>query len=742
MSGRLSYPPLFVAFYLQLLCAAAGALYTTSEPSSATLATLFWGGLFAAGLLACRRATPAQEEERQQFANVAAGIALVLLLFLGSLRGVETGLLFFLFTLQAGRNLALFSRRDFHFGVLVSLVLILYAAGKSTATWHIIFPILYALAGVFSLMAEHIDSRLAHARGGDVQLLRGGLGMPARGVWLTVLILASSLLIYLVVPHPASPRLQAFPASSPWSYDQQRWEGDGVRSLAAGGDGSATGREIAAGGYPGLRQEFDLADQGLRGGGAGDALVLHVQAATPLYLRGRVFDRFDGRRWSVSEVRLDKRNNPAGLFVLEPRPAAGDSIQVITLHADHPPVLLAAYRPVQVAFPGPHLASGAALTLHAPDWLRRGTVYSVSSRVEFVAEHLTGGVNDDDPGETEDDRYLAVPEETSPRLRSLSRDLTRDLPDDFSRAAALEGWLRDNHTYTRATMGTDWTTNPVETFLFDLKSGHCELFAASLVVMLRTLDIPARMATGYVMQRYNPVTGYYEVRTSDGHAWVEAWLPPHGWVTFEPTPSFESVCTPSRPTDEVSVIYYLDNAVQELVQRHPQAWWSRLLQQLREALLALGQGVMHIAAWLGALATALWDWLRGGGWLISMVVAALAGGIWHAGRAILPWWRLQQLRWARHGDSTVFMRRCFQEMERHFTRYGAPRSPHLTPGEYSRQLSERFAVAAAPVSIITRQLESALYGPNPVTHQEVAASLQAFETIYRCHLLPNKGQRS
>lgn len=57
--------------------------------------------------------------------------------------------------------------------------------------------------------------------------------------------------------------------------------------------------------------------------------------------------------------------------------------------------------------------------------------------------------------------------------------------------------------------------------------------------MLRSLGIPARLVTGYAANDYNPLTGYFEVRRLDAHAWAEAYFPEYGWVTFQPTPSFE-----------------------------------------------------------------------------------------------------------------------------------------------------------------------------------------------------------
>ena len=72
-------------------------------------------------------------------------------------------------------------------------------------------------------------------------------------------------------------------------------------------------------------------------------------------------------------------------------------------------------------------------------------------------------------------------------------------------------------------------------FLFGNRRGYCEQISTSLTVMLRTLGVPAREATGYVPGPYNPLTDLYEVQAKDAHAWVQVWFPGYGWQSFDPT---------------------------------------------------------------------------------------------------------------------------------------------------------------------------------------------------------------
>ena len=78
--------------------------------------------------------------------------------------------------------------------------------------------------------------------------------------------------------------------------------------------------------------------------------------------------------------------------------------------------------------------------------------------------------------------------------------------------------------------------NPILSFLNDVKSGHCALFASSMTLMLRELGIPARYCTGFVAPKTEG-DNYAILRSKNLHAWCEAYFDEIGWVTFDPTSS-------------------------------------------------------------------------------------------------------------------------------------------------------------------------------------------------------------
>jgi transglutaminase-like putative cysteine protease len=131
--------------------------------------------------------------------------------------------------------------------------------------------------------------------------------------------------------------------------------------------------------------------------------------------------------------------------------------------------------------------------------------------------------------------YLQLPR-VDPRVRELARSITASAVSNYARAKAVETYLKTNFGYTLE-LPVVKEQDPLAAFLFERKRGHCEYFATSMTIMLRTEGIPARLVNGFRGGEYNDLTGNYIVRDRDAHSWVEAYFPEFGWVTFDPTPA-------------------------------------------------------------------------------------------------------------------------------------------------------------------------------------------------------------
>lgn len=133
-----------------------------------------------------------------------------------------------------------------------------------------------------------------------------------------------------------------------------------------------------------------------------------------------------------------------------------------------------------------------------------------------------------------DRRYLQLPEGVE-KIFGLAGNIVSGAATDTRKAFLIKEYLKKNYTYSLLTSKPPEGINPIEDFLFNTKRGYCEHYATSMVIMLRSLDIQARIVTGFYGGERNEYGEYIIVRQSDAHSWVEARL--NGkWTRFDPTP--------------------------------------------------------------------------------------------------------------------------------------------------------------------------------------------------------------
>ncbi|MFV0458808.1 MAG: transglutaminaseTgpA domain-containing protein [Actinomycetales bacterium] len=136
------------------------------------------------------------------------------------------------------------------------------------------------------------------------------------------------------------------------------------------------------------------------------------------------------------------------------------------------------------------------------------------------------------------EEWLQLPSGVSERTAELARTVTADAFDDAEAARAIEEYLLSgDFRYDLDAPVAPAGQDAVDFFLFDSKAGFCEHYASASVVMLRSLGIPARIATGYAGG--TETDGMRTFTGRDAHAWVEVYVPERGWVTSDPTPAAE-----------------------------------------------------------------------------------------------------------------------------------------------------------------------------------------------------------
>jgi transglutaminase-like putative cysteine protease len=253
-----------------------------------------------------------------------------------------------------------------------------------------------------------------------------------------------------------------------------------------------------------------------------------VPLSDQLYWRGPVLGTFTGRTWVPG-------GEGSGAAPLEIQAAAEPTFDyTITQEPHQRDWLFALDLPVDLRG-----VSDLAPRLRADGQLVAGRL--ITERVRYTLRSATGyriGLNET-PLSLQ--TWLQLPPGYNPRTLELAAELRRTVPGAMESRAAdgalaqavLQRFRKQNYTYTMEPPALG--RHSVDEFLFDTRAGYCEHYASAYVVLMRALDIPARVVTGYQGGEFNPIDGFLSVRQSDAHAWAEVWLAGRGWVRVDPT---------------------------------------------------------------------------------------------------------------------------------------------------------------------------------------------------------------
>jgi hypothetical protein len=285
-----------------------------------------------------------------------------------------------------------------------------------------------------------------------------------------------------------------------------------------------------------------------------NAVVMHVQVVegrlpADIKWRGVSLANFDGRRWwngpEVFAVR-SLRNASLELAGLA-APSEGPRLRrmpTLTYRVIMEPVGLNLFflAPVALRVGGNYRAlqvagDGSVYNAFGPgdQGLANIGVYTAEADTRDPEPLVRDSTSSDYPARVSQ-LYGKLPS-LDPRIPELAQTIAAPAgPSNYARARAIESYLKDNLGYTLELPGLR-ETDPLAHFLFVRRKGHCEYFASSMTVMLRTLGIPARVVNGFRGGEFNDLTGSYIVREKDAHSWVEAYFPEYGWVSFDPTPA-------------------------------------------------------------------------------------------------------------------------------------------------------------------------------------------------------------
>lgn len=286
------------------------------------------------------------------------------------------------------------------------------------------------------------------------------------------------------------------------------------------------------------------------------------------------------------------------------------------------------------------------------------------------------GVFPHDPGPTtpgqavlEDrQRYLELPDNTPAGINNRARVVTAGSSTDFEAAWMLQSWFRDQGNFEYSVEVTtghdslvldDWLNDSTSR---NYRVGYCEQFAAAMAVLARSIGIPSRVVWGFTPGEVGE-NGVITVRDTNAHAWVELWIEPYGWFSFDPTPRAEQTGFDSQPpsiTAGLDPSAYLESPEDNptVVTVPPGVGPEAFEDLISDELDAGDQATVRL-------------------WLIGLAVLVPVG-------AALPSYktfrRRRRLARVRDGDITA----AWDEIVDRLTDLGVDVSPSMTPVELAR----------------------------------------------------------
>lgn len=426
-----------------------------------------------------------------------------------------------------------------------------------------------------------------------------------------------------------------------------------------------------------------------------DSIAMRVKFDGPvprqseLYFRGPVLSTFDGREWRPLVPRF---GGLAQTLAGDPQlQVFGNPVRYeVTLEPNNRPwIMTLDATPKAPQVPGfqAFMTSELVWVLNRPvvDLVR----YSAESYTDF--RHGPRSIAALPP------EYLQLPPDLNPRTTELARQMRADPQLAAGGApalvrAALQRLRTGGYQYT-LDPGV-YGANTADEFWFDRKQGFCEHIASAFAVLMRGMDIPARVVTGYQGGERNGVDGYWVVRQSDAHAWTEVWLAGQGWVRVDPTAavapgrigSLQRLQAPRGAFASAlgEVTPGLADALRTAWEAVNNAWNQRILNYTQSRQLNLLKDIGFSAPSWEDLAYVL---------IALVVLVALGGAAWTL------WDRREHDPWLR----------LLNRVRRRLASHGMEFTPAAPPRKIATAVTEKFGESGAPLAHWLLDMETQRY---------------------------------
>lgn len=337
--------------------------------------------------------------------------------------------------------------------------------------------------------------------------------------------------------------------------------------------------------------------------------------------------------------------------------------------------------------------------------------YTIQSKIPVVDVGGLRSIQFEDINKEQWKDYLQIPDSMPDRVAELAQTVTAEAGNPYDKVKAIERYLAETYSYNTSPAAGD-SEDFVDQFLFEVKEGYCDYFSTAMVMMTRSIGMPARWVKGFAAgrsmmdemidsgapyARYQQVSGSpdeYTVRNADAHSWVEVYFPGWGWIPFEPTAGFS-----------LPVIYQSSN--QQALDRSDRP----------EQTVSVEDEIDIQASWL--------RWI-----FVGVFGIATAAVLWILIRFV-PWSRAG--RWLKHGRYAGNYNRLVVGDVHRFNRYskrkGYVRYEHETMREtYERWIKDSIWLDR-DLNKLLQVFEQAYYSGTELTHQALEETRAAINRL-------------
>ncbi|PEY75510.1 transglutaminase TgpA family protein [Bacillus cereus] len=298
-------------------------------------------------------------------------------------------------------------------------------------------------------------------------------------------------------------------------------------------------------------------------------------------------------------------------------------------------------------------------------------------------------------------KYTQLPKSLPQRVKDLAVNLTNDKDNRYDKVLAIENYFTDNSFTYESTnvLFPAKSQDYVDQFLFDTKSGYCNNFSTSMIVLLRSVGIPARWVKGYTEGTLDNTLAsaegedVYTITNDNAHSWVEVYFPGYGWIPFEPTKGFTNpynfINNTPAPISQNSEANNSNNT--QIQQRNNEAKLKSLIKNTEDASTKKVTNSKTSLSW----------WYV----FLSTILISIMGYILFTTRMI--WRTFLIIHFYKYRKDDAVYQKAYGALLKQFARIGMPRGESQTFREYALHIDTLYN--SADMQQLTASYENAMY---------------------------------